>query len=655
MADATALRVGVLGQCVPSQGVPLLEGASWYMAPGTGDGLVARFAPGTLSCRAWLTWDAILDGADTAKFCISLRESPEGNPFVFTFAMLPAVQARVRVPLSATDLNRWMFDREGAFLKPLAGGAKVDPDKVTTLELTVAAKGDDPVRWCMTDIRATANEPPLLANPLTPSGVLLDGLGQSTLRRWPGRTRNRDETTARLRNQREQCASRKWPDSFSRWGGWNSRKAETTGFFRTWNDGRRWWLVDPDGHPFWSAGVDCVRVDTSADCKGIEKALADPSIAAGGPANFLAANFRAAFGDERWHDAWTDVTLGHLRSIGFNTFGNWSEWRIASKAGFPFVRPLERRGQRAAADIFRDFPDVFHPDYDRDCREFASQLEATVTDRAMVGYFLMNEPTWGFAEQVPALGMLFNTDSCATRTRFAGWLKDKYGDDSSFQRAWSAGMGLETIERGRLRSLEPGPGAAADLKQFSTLMVERLFETLSRSCKAVDPNHLNLGARYYTVPPAWAMKGMACFDVFSVNCYITPRVRREMAVVPEAMGCPVLIGEWHFGALDAGLPATGIGRVRTQADRGKAYRVYCEDAAAQPWCVGVHWFTLYDQSAAGRFDGECYNIGFLDICNRPYDELCAAARSSHERIYLLASGAGQPYGEEPEYLTPLFF
>ncbi len=120
--------------------------------------------------------------------------------------------------------------------------------------------------------------------------------------------------------------------------------------------------------------------------------------------------------------------------------------------------------------------------------------------------------------------------------------------------------------------------------------------------------------------------------MFSINCYITPRVRREIAVVPDMIGCPVLIGEWHFGALDAGLPATGIGWVKTQSDRGKAYRIYFEDAAAQPWCVGVHWFTLYDQSALGQFDGECYNIGFLDVCNRQYGELCSAARKNHEAL-----------------------
>jgi hypothetical protein len=82
--------------------------------------------------------------------------------------------------------------------------------------------------------------------------------------------------------------------------------------------------------------------------------------------------------------------------------------------------------------------------------------------------------------------------------------------------------------------------------------------------------------------------------------------------------------------------------------------VYLEDAAAQPWCVGAHYFIMYDQSALGRFDGEAYNIGFLDVCNRPYEPLCAAARASHERLYDVASGKVAPYADAPEYLLKLF-
>jgi hypothetical protein len=160
--------------------------------------------------------------------------------------------------------------------------------------------------------------------------------------------------------------------------------------------------------------------------------------------------------------------------------------------------------------------------------------------------------------------------------------------------------------------------------------------------------------RWAGAPPDWAVAGMKSFDVFSLNCYQEKLPRALADRIHDALGMPVLVGEWHFGALDVGLPATGIGHVRSQADRGRAYRVYLEDAAANPNCVGAHWFTLYDQSALGRFDGEAYNIGFLDICNRPYEEIGEAAIASHERMYAVAAGSEDPFADAPEYLPKLF-
>jgi hypothetical protein len=210
---------------------------------------------------------------------------------------------------------------------------------------------------------------------------------------------------------------------------------------------------------------------------------------------------------------------------------------------------------------------------------------------------------------------------------------------------------LDDVARGQWT--EPLTDAAeSDLEAFSALMVDRLYRVLSEACREVDPHHLNLGTRYPGLPRDWALAGMRHADVFSVNCY-HERVDERYAAVSDELDLPVMIGEWHFGALDVGLPAPGLMHVPDQAARGDAYRVYLEDAAARPWCVGVHYFTLYDESALGRFDGENWNIGFLDVCNRPYDELCTAARASHERLYDVAAGEAGPYEADVEYLPRL--
>jgi len=82
--------------------------------------------------------------------------------------------------------------------------------------------------------------------------------------------------------------------------------------------------------------------------------------------------------------------------------------------------------------------------------------------------------------------------------------------------------------------------------------------------------------------------------------------------------------------------------------------MYVEDAAANPWCVGTHWFTLYDQSALGRGVGENYNIGIMDVCNKPYEELVKVARFTHEKIYDIAVGKFKPHNNLPAYFQNLF-
>ena len=45
-----------------------------------------------------------------------------------------------------------------------------------------------------------------------------------------------------------------------------------------------------------------------------------------------------------------------------------------------------------------------------------------------------------------------------------------------------------------------------------------------------------------------------------------------------------------------------------------------------------------DQPATGRRDGEDYNIGWIDVTDRPYPELVAAAKATHAKIDALHSG-----------------
>lgn len=637
-----------------------MENSVGYTAQAVGDGLLYRFPKGLLAQARYLTLDLLVDGNHLAVFILSLREGESGPAFDLQYKGLNQCAARVRLPLEAADLNRWMLAREGAWLKPICGGERVDWREVDRITLTILHKSDRPVRWFQTPITLTTEEPPRLSQPLLPKGKLIDELGQSTIHEWPEKSRNAEEVTQRLREQLTAAPAGKWPDGFSAWGGWKEKKIKGTGFFARHHDGKRWWLVDPDGCLFWSTGLDCVRPGIEAAWEGLQDALAwiPPQDGEYKEAwsrrsvNYLAANFIRAFGSEKWMQNWETIVLSQMRAFGFNTVANWSSWQVAQKAKVPYVRPLSI-GFSQTPKIYRDFPDVFHPAFAQDAQKYAQQLGETKDDPALIGYFLMNEPTWGFSRESPAAGMLFNTPACATRKALSEFLRGRHGNDAALSKAWGIQTRLAEIAEGEWK-IRLTTEAKKDLYDFSEEMVARFFQTLSEACKAVDPHHLNLGIRYQGVPPEWTVKGMQSFDVFSMNCY-QPRVPLDVCKkICEKLQMPVMIGEYHFGALDVGLPSPGLVHVRTQKDRGKAYRLYLEDAAANPYCVGVHYFTLYDQSALGRSDGENYNIGFLDICNRIYEPLVRAARAAHEAMYSVAAGTIKPFGDAPEYLPRLF-
>ena len=54
-----------------------------------------------------------------------------------------------------------------------------------------------------------------------------------------------------------------------------------------------------------------------------------------------------------------------------------------------------------------------------------------------------------------------------------------------------------------------------------------------------------------------------------------------------------------------------------------------------PNIVGTHWFQFYDQPSGGRFDGENYQTGLLDIADTPYEEIISACRHIGKSMYQL--------------------
>ena len=95
----------------------------------------------------------------------------------------------------------------------------------------------------------------------------------------------------------------------------------------------------------------------------------------------------------------------------------------------------------------------------------------------------------------------------------------------------------------------------------------------------------------------------------------------------------MLIGEFHFGTYDRGMFSASLCPVWNQQERAVSYQRYLQGALSNPAMIGAHWFQFRDQPLTGRWDGEGYQIGFVDVADTPYPELTQAAREVGENMY----------------------
>ncbi|MGB9596166.1 MAG: beta-galactosidase, partial [Candidatus Poribacteria bacterium] len=277
------------------------------------------------------------------------------------------------------------------------------------------------------------------------------------------------------------------------------------------------------------------------------------------------------------------------------------------------------------------FRDVFDESFSTELRKsMARQKGRSAGDPWCIGYFVDNEISWG-DEVSLALATLMSPPDQPAKKVFIDDLKAKYGTIEKLNEVWETKY--ESWDA-MLQSRESPDRkkAYADLTAFYTKFAERYFKLCREAVKEVAPNNLYLGCRFAWANPL-AVKASARYcDVVSYNLYY--RDVQDFRL-PEGIDMPVIIGEFHFGALDRGMFHTGLQATEDQEDRARAYKNYVAGALKNPIFVGSHWFQYSDQATTGRGDGENYQIGFLDIVDTPYIETIRACREVGYNMYSL--------------------
>jgi len=568
------------------------------------------------------------------------------------------LKIRARVPAALQEKLRGMRGTPGGFAS--GGRGTVDPADVAGISVYVYRPSAD----CVLEVSSiVAGGSPAFPLPQRVDDLfpMIDRFGQYMHKDWPGKTHSDYDLKKAIEAERADLAAHAGPKGWNRYGGWAAGpRQEATGRFRVEKIQGKWWMIDPEGCLYWSHGP--VRVTPASAVTPLDgrefyftalpeadspfavfyttrDALLWPYYEARGikrTYDFSSANAFRKYGPD-WFAKYADLAHERLRSWGMNTIANSSDARICRQRRTPYTDRFELKSPDIEGSHLGwwKFKDPFHAEFRANFRKQLAARKEELDDPWCFGFFVDNEISWG-GDTALAEWTMQSPATQPAKIELLRRLREKYGSIAALNTTWGTRHAdwnalLESKEK-------PPPGSREDCAAFSAVLTEAYFKNIREEFKAAAPKALYLGCRFAGSTKAAVQIGARYCDVISYNLY---RHTLDDFKLPEGVDKPVMIGEFHFGALDRGMFHPSLIQVENQAARGKAYATYIASALRHPNFIGAHWHQYGEQPTTGRFDGENLQNGLLDVCDTPYPETIAGIREVGYRMYEIRSGGGE--------------
>lgn len=365
-----------------------------------------------------------------------------------------------------------------------------------------------------------------------------------------------------------------------RYGGHSGETLEATGFFRLEGGGKKWRLIDPDGHPFFIVGIN--HIDDAS----------------------LKYDHNLAIWRERYGDKRTWIWEGVVKSLkewGFNTISWTKEWVTPEFRHSPEWTPEEFRLAEMPyiphADFLNieswnrqaEYVDVFSPAFEEWCDYQARYWCASLADDPnLIGYAFCARPAW---VRHPHVKHWFEGQDIASR-------------------------GVQS----RLREI-----------------IRKYYETAYQAVRRYDENHLIFGdliAGYDHPPepfdpPDAAFEEMSDYvDVLAINWYHPFEVMRDTVAEWHAKsgGKPVYLSDSAFDAPTELQPEPWENiRVGSQKERGETFGHFIRQIAATGYILGWGWCAYIENLARKR--------GLRTRFDEPYQECTDVMTAFTEELY----------------------
>lgn len=416
-------------------------------------------------------------------------------------------------------------------------------------------------------------------------------------------------------------------------------------------------MVDPIGNLYFQLGATVTDPNESyADLTGIKSEYDlpayDPASKAWRGENTFSPyvyNIEQETGEPFDVNAWREDQIYNQKQLGFNSLGMWSGGASATTPYFEVLdSAMAQTPHIGGSRLF----DVFSPDWQNSLNTaYGGAISGHANDSMLIGYMFENElPYDSFTSTI----LSSSSVGSGTRNELATWMSGQYGGDiGAFNAAWKTSIAsFDNLESGTLKMTTTA--ASNDINNFTKHYLETEYHTIYQTGKTYDPNHMQLGDRWF----AGSLRNVALaqdlaeasagnVDAITYNYYTNSLDTAWLKQIYEWSGStPIILSEWHYS--DTSVLPNGSQPVSSPTAKGQMYSDYLENAIATGVVVGSDWFTWLDQAPTGRYfngpnNGESGAYGFVDVTDRPVEAFDEYAKQTHYNVYKLLAGDIEPY------------
>jgi hypothetical protein len=490
------------------------------------------------------------------------------------------------------------------------------------------------------------------------TAAFIDPYGQQTIN-FPGKV----TADSQLLNQANQDAllSGSYPYSSDAYGGVaGTAVGSATGRWSVAKQNNRWYILDPAGNRFFSAGIvgagwssyaftqDRLSFFQNGALPSQSGTYGDHYATFNNPStgvptlgfNFYSSNLERKFGSN-WAQAGSQNIARRMKTWGFNTVGPLSSLvnqpSLVTAPQFPVVGSFSQIPTLDGGLM----PDVYDTAWaPAVLATLQNQLTKYQGNLMNMGAFVDNELPWAGSPTATnsryllPFSVLSAPATQAAKKRLVNNLTLQYRTISKLNLAWGTNFASWTAMQNN-RSFNPttvNPTMAKDLNAFASQFATQYFSTIRSKLTAMNYQGLYLGTRFNFYTPDVLAAAKRYADVVSFNAYeMAPnRYHDDM----KALDCPVLISEVGFGAADLGRSCGYNPNAATEADRIAIYQNYMNEASTWTNLVGYHWYKWEDDPTSGRmWDGQVASLGLVSIADMPYAGLISTVQQTNAAFH----------------------